>query len=185
MKINRFPSFRDKSGVCLLRPSAAVLRKFLGCCFFVFLFPLPSFFFTFPLFLIPFSEDSFPRERPSDVLACRDSWNALLFFFLSHPPNINVKAFRLSFPLDLLLFALYSVCNGIMLYAHCPHVGPENPDVCMYPWAVGMNNSSRCSTVPVGRFHTFYLFLTDYSVAVFPLFPTLFLTVPSFLCLLL
>lgn len=87
-----------------------------------------------------------------------------LYYFSSCPPNINVKAFGLSFPLDLLLFALYSVCNGIMLYAHCPYVGPENPDVCMYPWAVGMNNSSRCSTVPVGRFHTFYLFLTDYSV---------------------
>lgn len=138
----------------------------------MFLFPLPSFFFTFPLFLIPFSEDPFRRERPSDVLACRDSLERFIIFPPAPPPpNINVKAFRLSFPLDLLLFVLYSVCNGIMLHAHCPHVGPENPDVCMYPWAVGMNNSSRCSTVPVGRFHTFDLFLTDYSVLYSLCFP--------------
>lgn len=178
MKTKRFPSLRDESGVCSLRPSAAVLRKFLVMFFFVCVSSPVSFFLLCP----PFVPRSFfwgllPSWTP---LRRGDSWSASLS---PRPPNVNVKAFWFSLPpwpssvCSLFCVHLVSCCT----HAVAALVRTILVCVCTLG-AVGMDNSSRCSTIPVGRSHTLYLFLTDLSVLESLCFPTLFLTVPSCLC---
>lgn len=89
VKTERFPSFRDKSGVCSLRPSAAVLREFLGCCFFLCFFPVAFFLLHLPF--VPHS--FFRRPLPSWAPLRRARVQGLLgrLYFSSCPPTPQHK----------------------------------------------------------------------------------------------
>lgn len=85
MKMELFPSFRDKRRVCSLRPSAAVLREFLGCWFFCFSFPVAFFLLHLPFVLHSF----FRRPLPSWTALRRARMQGLLgtlYYFSSCPP---------------------------------------------------------------------------------------------------
>lgn len=130
-----------------------------------------SFFFTFTLFLMPSPVKISPFVNTLETCGHKGSPGMFLnvFYGFIFPPATNIGNVRLAsgllILLDLFLFSqlcVHLVFSGNILYADCATLFSCGILMSVLSWGgnggVVMNNSNRCSAVPVGRFQIIFYF---------------------------